>query len=176
MPGLAKNDYSIICDKFEKNLFAKPSSIMHASNYNNDFPASKKQQFLKPLFLKPCLKPAIGPAAVFHRPGLSVKDMTDPSPHAPILSLTMMTIPKTPGIDFPNEMADEIAPADPTRLPIAVAAASASGQDRDTTQTASAFPLLSEWPMVPEEVQSAIGRSAGSMRIPTFMLNGESPA
>ena len=82
----------------------------------------------------------------------------------------------TPGIDFPNAMAPAMAPADPTRLPMAVAAASASGQDRDTTQTASAFPLLNEWPMVPEEVQIAIGRSAGSIRTPTLMLNGESAA
>jgi hypothetical protein len=79
-------------------------------------------------------------------------------PQIPILSFMAIRTPST----------DEICPAFSraaamwegllTMLPSAVAAASARAASFETTVTASAFPKLREWPMVPDEVQMERGK------------------
>ncbi len=65
----------------------------------------------------------------------------------------------------------------PIRLHTAVAAASARAADGATTDTASAFPKLMEWPMVPEDVQIPAGVSPARIFRATRSLSGdEGPA
>ena len=62
------------------------------------------------------------------------------------------------------------------RLPTAVAAASARAVDFDLMQTASAVPKLSEWPTVPDDVQTPTGVSAAEMRRAILPLSDDGPA
>ena len=63
-----------------------------------------------------------------------------------------------------------------TRLPKAVAAASARAADSASTIAASARPKLSECPTVPDDVHTPSGRPSREIRTPTFPDRGEVPA
>src|SRR5512139_3967257 len=63
-----------------------------------------------------------------------------------------------------------------TRLPTAVAAASARQAEGDTIVTASAVPKLKEGPTVPDEVQTPKGLLRVDIFIPMRLLKGELPA
>ena len=83
--------------------------------------------------------------------------MISTSPQAPSCPSRRTTTPSTPGISRAAASPSRTPCLPRTRLPTAVAAASAKAQDRAITVAAAESPKLREWPTSPEEVQTPIG-------------------